>query len=138
MNTIYIKTGKDLLDSKIEHFKVVNGSWIGKVEIRNNHPWLYAYDEYGELVNSFEIKNNMILDLHIKKIDINEYEQKYQRLLTGEIIKGNKHTIYELMFIMNGELNINTISFQKSGRDTYYIRVDDPTKQYYREKFNIK
>lgn len=68
----------------------------------------------------------------------NDYEQKYKRLLIGETIRGNKHTIYELMFIMNGELNINTLSFQKLGRDTYCISVDNTTKQYYKEKFNIK
>lgn len=70
----------------------------------------------------------------IKENNVN-YEQKYKRLLIGETIKVNKYTIYELMLIMNGELNINTLSFQKSGRDTYYIRVDEPTKQYYMNKF---
>ena len=43
-----------------------------------------------------------------------DYEQKYKRLLIGETIKGNKHTIYELMSIMVEELNINTLSFQKA------------------------
>ena len=69
---------------------------------------------------------------------MSEYEQKYYRLLTGETITGNKLTICELMFIMNSELNINTLSFQKSGSDTYYIRVDEPTKNYYIGRFNIK
>ena len=75
----------------------------GYVEIRNNHPWLYVYDTSGELHNSFELKNNIVLDLIIKNLDNDDYEQKYKRLLIGETIKGNKHTIYELMFIMNGE-----------------------------------
>lgn len=93
MDTIYIKTGKDLLDSKIKHFKVVNGSWIGKVEIRNNHPWLYAYEKNGELMNSFEIENNMILDLHIKRIYMrrNKSNELYNKALEefSELVKSH-------------------------------------------------
>ena len=38
---------------------------------------------------------------------------------------------------MDAELNINTLSIQKSGRHSFYCRVDDKTKQYYLRKFGL-
>lgn len=62
---------------------------------------------------------------------MNSLEQKYWKLLSGETFRGNKLDIENLIILMNNELNINTLMIQKSGRDTYYIKVDEPTKQYY-------
>lgn len=65
---IKISTGKELLDSKITKFEVVNGGWIGELAIRNNQPHLYCKDYGGTLVNSFPIKNASELDLVIKPL----------------------------------------------------------------------
>ena len=59
---------------------------------------------------------------------ITELEKKYYKLLI---------TLNELLIIMNAELNINTLSLQKSGRHNFYCRVDDKTKQYYLRKFGL-
>ena len=68
MDEIYISTGKELLDSKITRFEVLNGAWIGEICIRNNRPHLYCLDYGGNLVNSFSLSNKTKLDLRIKPI----------------------------------------------------------------------
>lgn len=57
-DSIYISTGKELLDSKITKFEVINGFWIGEVCIRNNRPHL----------NSFSFTNKTKFDMEIKPI----------------------------------------------------------------------
>lgn len=69
MDKIYISTGKELLDSKITKFEVLNGAWIGEIDIRNNKPHLYCRDYNGNLVNSFSISNKTILDLRIRPLE---------------------------------------------------------------------
>lgn len=67
---------------------------------------------------------------------MNSSEQRYWKLLSGEIFRGNKLDIENLIILMNNELNINTLMIQKSGRDTYYIKVDEPTATYYKRLFD--
>lgn len=68
---------------------------------------------------------------------ITELEKKYYKLLIGETFHCYDITLNELLIIMNAELNINTLSLQKSGRHNFYCRVDDKTKQYYLRKFGL-
>lgn len=72
MDEIYISTGKELLDSKITKFEVLNRCWIGEIGIQNNQPHLYCRDYNGILVNSFLLSNKTILDLRIKPIKKND------------------------------------------------------------------
>ena len=69
--------------------------------------------------------------------EITELEKKYYKLLIGETFHCYDITLNELLIIMNAELNINTLSLQKSGRHNFYCRVDDKTKQYYLRKFDL-
>lgn len=72
MDEIYISTGKELLDSKITKFEVLNGCWIGEIGIQNIQPHLYCSDYNGNLVNSFPLSNKTILNLRIKPIKKND------------------------------------------------------------------
>ena len=67
---------------------------------------------------------------------ITKLEKKYFKLLIGEIFYCYDITLNELLIIMDAELNINTLSLQKSGRHNFYCRVDDKTKQYYLRKYS--
>lgn len=67
----------------------------------------------------------------------NRIREKYYKLLIGETFHCYDITLNELLIIMNEELNINTLSLQKSGRHNFYCRVDDKTKQYYLRKFGL-
>lgn len=69
--------------------------------------------------------------------EITALEKKYYKLLIGETFHCYDITLNELLIIMNAELNINTLSLQKSGRHNFYCRVDDKTKQYYLRKFGL-
>lgn len=69
--------------------------------------------------------------------EITELEKKYYKLLIGETFHCYDITLNELLIIMNAELNINTLSLQKSRRHNFYCRVDDKTKQYYLRKFGL-
>lgn len=73
---VAITTGKQLLDSGITKFEVINGAWIGEVVIRNNQPHLYCTDYNGTLINSFTLHNSSELRLIIRplsrrKLDFN-------------------------------------------------------------------
>lgn len=68
--------------------------------------------------------------------EMNSSEQRYWNLLSGKTYKCTKLDIENLIILMNNELNINTLMIQKSGRDTYYIKVDELTKQYYLERYS--
>lgn len=61
------------------------------------------------------------------------YENKYLMLLIGETMVVDCHILNEILSLMNTNLNINTLSIQKSG-ELFYIRVDDNTKKYYKHK----
>lgn len=63
-------------------------------------------------------------------------EKKYYKLLIGETFNCYGITLNELLIIIDAELNINTLSLQKSGRHNFYCRVDDETKQYYLRKYS--
>ena len=67
---------------------------------------------------------------------ITKLEKKYFKLLIGEIFYCYDITLNELLIIMDAELNINTLSLQKSGRHNFYCGVDDKTKQYYLRKYS--
>ena len=52
---------------------------------------------------------------------ITELEKKYYKLLIGETFHCYDITLNELLIIMNAELNINTLSLQKSGRHNFVV-----------------
>lgn len=68
---------------------------------------------------------------------LTEFEKKYYKLLIGGVFHCYDLVLNELLIIMNSELNINTLSIQKSGRHNFYCKVDDKTKQYYLRKFGM-
>lgn len=69
--------------------------------------------------------------------NMTDLEKKYYKLLIGETFHCYDITLNELLIIMNAELNINTLSIQKSGRHNFYCKVDKLTKQYYLRKFGL-
>ena len=69
--------------------------------------------------------------------ELTDLEKKYYKLLIGETFYCYDITLNELFIIMNAELNVNTLSLQKSGRHNFYCKVDDKTKQYYLRKFGL-
>lgn len=65
---VAIATGKQLLNSGITKFEVLNGAWIGEVVIRNNQPHLYCMNYNGTLINSFPLYDYSELKLIVKPL----------------------------------------------------------------------
>lgn len=84
---INISTGKELLDSGITKFEVMNGAWIGEVDIRNNQPHLYCRDYNDSLVNSYPIHNNTKLDLIIRPLSYESLSEKCKNKPVHALVK---------------------------------------------------
>jgi len=65
---LLIKTGKDLMDSGIIKFEVVNGAWIGEIEKMDKAEFVCCKDYGGVVVHRFLLQENAPLDLVIKPL----------------------------------------------------------------------
>ncbi|MBO5319005.1 MAG: hypothetical protein J6B01_04860 [Ruminococcus sp.] len=74
-----IKSGKELLDSGITKFEVLNGAWVGEVDIRNSKPCLYCYRLDGTFFNVWQLHNNTPLILKIKPLSYESLSEKCRK-----------------------------------------------------------
>lgn len=85
--TIKVNTGKDLINSDIVKFDVVNGAWIGEL-IQKNEEYILLVKDYGNnLVRKMKITEESELDLLVEVLKTKEKPKLKKNIIPNAYVK---------------------------------------------------
>lgn len=92
----HFSNGKQLLDSNIKKFEVLNGAYIGEVSKYEGSPTLICKDYNEKVIRTIPLTEETKLDLYISPLIDFTYEEKPDNRKTKLLTNNIKHNI-ELM-----------------------------------------